>query len=28
VLAPDIAAAELLVRDGVFADLWTRFGDA
>ena len=28
VLAPDIAALEMLVRDGALADLWTRFGDA
>ncbi|MGH7448307.1 MAG: aromatic amino acid lyase, partial [Longimicrobiales bacterium] len=28
VLAPDIMALEALVRDGVLADLWTRFGDA
>jgi histidine ammonia-lyase len=28
VLAPDIAALELLVREGALADLWSRFGDA
>ncbi|HEX2167004.1 MAG TPA: histidine ammonia-lyase, partial [Longimicrobiales bacterium] len=28
VLAPDIAAVESLVRDGAFAEIWTRFGDA
>jgi histidine ammonia-lyase len=28
VLAPDIAALEMAVRDGVFADIWSRFGDA
>jgi histidine ammonia-lyase len=28
VLAPDIARLETLVRDGAFADIWTRFGDA
>jgi histidine ammonia-lyase len=28
VLAPDIAALEALVREGAFADIWTRFGDA
>ena len=28
VLAPDISALEVLVRDGEFAGLWQRFGDA
>jgi histidine ammonia-lyase len=28
VLAPDIHALELLVRDGAFAEIWSRFGDA
>jgi histidine ammonia-lyase len=28
VLAPDIAALEVLVRDGAFAELWRRFGHA
>jgi histidine ammonia-lyase len=28
VLAPDIAALEALVRDGAFAGIWSRFGDA
>jgi histidine ammonia-lyase len=28
VLAPDIARLEKLVRDGAFADIWTRFGEA
>jgi histidine ammonia-lyase len=28
VLAPDIGALEQLVREGAFADIWSRFGDA
>ena len=28
VLSPDISALEALVREGVLADIWTRFGDA